>query len=80
VRGCRLDWAASIGDRGFALLVIADRTDDLSIAQKALEQLDVAIKTFNDAGHVPHAAALEKLRPQALALRERMKTGYALIG
>jgi hypothetical protein len=40
----------------------------------------VAIKTFNDAGHVPHAAALEKLRPQALALRERMKTGYALIG
>jgi hypothetical protein len=57
------------------LLIIADRTDNLSIAQKALEQLDVAIKTFNDAGHVPHAEAFEKHRPQALALIDRLGNG-----
>ena len=37
-----LDWAASLGNQGVALMLIADRTNDVVVAETAVRQIETA--------------------------------------
>ena len=45
-----LDWAASLGNQGVALMLIAERTDDLVVAETAVRQIETAYETLRSGG------------------------------
>jgi hypothetical protein len=71
-----LDWAATIGAQGAALMLIAQRTDDAATAKTATQQIDVAFQTLRDGGNAVAAeyyhAELVKARGLSNKLRGRV--------
>jgi hypothetical protein len=53
-----LDGAASLGEQGIAMMLIADRTDNGTMAETAVVQVETAYGTLHDGGHAPRAALL----------------------
>jgi len=68
-----LQWAASLGSQGVALMVIADRTNDAAGAGTALGQIETAYETLRSGGHEQWSAYLAEQLPKARAIRDRLK-------
>jgi tetratricopeptide (TPR) repeat protein len=68
-----LDWAMSTGNQGVALMRLAERRSNLEMAQRALEQIEIAFTTTRDGGHAPNAAFYEAQLPKARALIAKLK-------
>ena len=69
-----LQWAASFGNQGFAMMLIADRTNDDAMAETAFRQIqtavrDAAIRATSRLGRPNFEAQL----PKAQAIRDRLK-------
>ena len=45
-----LDWAASFGSQGVALMVVADRTNNAAIAETAGRQIQMAYEVMQSGG------------------------------
>ena len=45
-----LDWAASLGNQGVAMMLIADRTNDRALAETAAQQIETADETLRSGG------------------------------
>ena len=67
-----LDWAASWGNMGEALSLIADRTDDLAMARQALQQLEEAEAVLRGGGHETFATYSADRIPRAKAVIARL--------
>jgi hypothetical protein len=68
-----LQWAASFGNLGIALMLIADRNNDPVIAEAALRQIETAHETARLGGHQQGSAYFEAQLPKARAIRDRRK-------
>jgi hypothetical protein len=68
-----LDWAATFGNQGLAMMVIADRTNDGALAETAVTQVAVAYETMRDGGHSQGAAMFKADLTKAQAIRDRLK-------
>jgi hypothetical protein len=68
-----LDWAATIGNQGIAIIMIADRTNDGAKAEAALQQIQTAIETLRSGGQQRWTGELEAYLPTAQAIRDRLK-------
>jgi hypothetical protein len=68
-----LDWAASFGNEGVALMLLAERRKDAAMAEVALSQINVAFETMRDGGNAPSAAYYERQLPRARALVVRLR-------
>jgi hypothetical protein len=68
-----LDWAASLGGQGMVLALIAERRGDVSMAERALGQVNTAFETMRDGGNVSGAAVFEQLLPEARAIVARLR-------
>jgi hypothetical protein len=68
-----LQWATSIGSEGVALMLLAERRGNVTMAENALSQINAAFETMRDGGHAPYAAYYEQQlsRPRALVARLR---------
>ena len=44
--GVPLQWAASFGNQGFAMMLLADRTNDDAMAETAFQQIQTAVETL----------------------------------
>ncbi len=72
-----LNWAASWGNMGEALTVLADRTDDLAMARQALQQLQEAEAVLRDGGHENFATYSADRIPRAQAVIARLsRSGF----
>jgi hypothetical protein len=70
-----LDWAASAGNQGVTLRVLAERRRDLAMAEQALAQIKVAFEACRDAHLAPDASYYDAQLPAARALVERLRKG-----
>ena len=68
-----LQWAASFGSQGIAMMLIADCTENCTVAEAAAAQIKVAYDTLSEGGHEPLAAYYQTQLPKALAIRDRLK-------
>jgi hypothetical protein len=68
-----IDWAATFGNQGFAMILIADRAKDRVMAETALQQIHDAIETLRSGGQEEWAAEFEAQLPKAQAIRDRLK-------
>jgi hypothetical protein len=69
-----LAWAVSFGNQGVAMTLIADRTDDVGLADAAVAQIEGAYETLRAGGHAQQwAAEFEAELPKAQAIRDRLK-------
>ncbi|MFT6784792.1 MAG: tetratricopeptide (TPR) repeat protein [Dinoroseobacter sp.] len=67
-----LEWAKTIGNEANALIILACRTDDLTLAHRARDQLVEAETVFRDSGHIPFAEFCGELLPEADAVIARL--------
>ena len=67
-----LEWAASVGNQGVAMMLIADRTNDGALVETAWEQIQTAYKTLRSGGHNQWAANLTAQLTKAQAIRDRL--------
>jgi tetratricopeptide (TPR) repeat protein len=67
-----LDWAKSTGNQGFALMLLAERRRDATMAKLAVRQIEAAFATSRDGGDAPSAAILEAQLPKARALAKKL--------
>jgi hypothetical protein len=65
----------STGNQGAALMLLAERRNDLATAEQALAQITAAFETSRDAPHAPYAAYYEAQLPAARAVVERLRQG-----
>ncbi len=68
-----LQWAMGLGNQGIALVLLAERREDMRLAEMATGQLEEAYALFRDSGHVPYAANYEAELQKARALCDRLK-------
>jgi hypothetical protein len=68
-----LQWAASTGNQGVAMMVIADRTDDAALAETAVQQIEAAYEMTQSGGHEQWAAYYRAQLARAQAVRDRLK-------
>ena len=68
-----LDWAMSYGAQGATMMLIAERTVDSNMAQSALDQLELALKTARDSRHAPLADDLETKLAEARRLVKQLQ-------
>ena len=68
-----LSWAASFGEQGVALMLIADRTSDGALAETAVQQIDAAYETACSGGHHARAIRFKAKLTTAKAIRDRLK-------
>jgi hypothetical protein len=68
-----LDWAQGVGNEGVALLLIAERRRDVTMAETAHSQISAAFETLRESGSARSARyyELQMLRGQALVARLR---------
>ena len=71
--GVPLQWAASFGNQGFAMMLLADRTNDDARAETAFQQIQTAVETLRSGGQQQWAAEFEAQLPQAHAIWDRLK-------
>ena len=67
-----LDWALTAGNQATALLALAERTSNLALARRALDQLTAAEALLRAAAHLPYADHYEAELPAAQALVARL--------
>jgi tetratricopeptide (TPR) repeat protein len=67
-----LDWAATLGNQGVALMLIADRTNNAAIAEIAVGQIETAYETLRSGGQEQWAAELQERLPKARVIRDRL--------
>ena len=67
-----LDWAMSTGNQGVVLMLIAGRTGNVTKAQSAVQQIEIAFVTMRDGGNAPAAAYYEERLPKARSLFNRL--------
>ena len=68
-----LNWAGSFGNEGVALMLVAERRGDATMAETALSQINAAYQTMRDGGHARDAAYFEGQLPRARALVARLR-------
>jgi hypothetical protein len=69
-----LDWAASFGGCGVALMIIADRADDANVADIAVRHIEGAYEATRSGGNDYLAAKFQSQLAEAEAIRDRLKT------
>jgi hypothetical protein len=69
-----LDWAASFGNEGIALILLAERRGDVAMAETAVRQIDTAFETMRESGPAQNAAEFELMLLNARALVARLRT------
>ena len=57
-----LDWADSLGNQGVALVLIADRTNDVVVAETAVRQIETAYEMLTGAKRVSPSASISTRR------------------
>ncbi|MDQ6870273.1 MAG: hypothetical protein M3178_18790 [Pseudomonadota bacterium] len=67
-----LRWAASTGNQGVALMLLAERRGDAKMAKLAVQQIEAAFTTMRDGGDAHSAAILEAQLPEARALVQKL--------
>jgi hypothetical protein len=68
-----LAWAATTGNQGVAMMVIADRTNDVALADAAVLQIEAAYETTQSGGQEQWSAYYHAQLPRAQAIRDRLK-------
>jgi hypothetical protein len=68
-----LEWAASFGGEGVALMLLAERRGDAAMAETALSQINIAFETMRDGGNAPSSAHYERQLPRARAIVARLR-------
>jgi hypothetical protein len=68
-----VDWAASLGNQGIAMMLIADRTNDGALSATAFQQIETAFETERSGGQQQWAAYYQEQLPKAQAIRDRLK-------
>ena len=68
-----LEWADTIGQEALALMTLADRTSDIAMAQRAVDQLIEAEAALSEGGHVAWAKTFADALPEAKALVARLQ-------
>jgi hypothetical protein len=68
-----LQWAASFGNQGIALMLIADRNNDAAGAGAALRQIETAYEVLRSAGQEQWSAYFSEQLAKAKAIRNRLK-------
>jgi hypothetical protein len=71
-RGRPLQWAKSIGNQGFVLMLLAERCRDAEMAKLATQQIEAAFTTSRDGADAPSAAYFEAQLPKARALAQKL--------
>jgi hypothetical protein len=67
-----LQWAATTGNRGVAMMQIADRTNDAAMAETAVAQIESAYAMLRDGGPEAWAAEFQAQLPKAQTIRDRL--------
>ena len=69
-----LQWAASLGNQGVALTLIADRNDEHgAVAETAVQQIEAAYEGLRSAGQEQWSAYFSEQLAKAKAIRDRFK-------
>ena len=61
-----------LGNQGVALMLIADRTNDVVVAETAVRQIETAYQKMRSGGQEQWAAFYEEQLPKARATRDRL--------
>ena len=67
-----LAWAASLGNQGVALMLIADRTSDPVVGDAAVRQIETAYEMLRSGGQEQWSAYFEAQLTKARAIRDRL--------
>jgi hypothetical protein len=67
-----LDWATSFGGQGVALMHLAERTKDATMAESAIVQIEAALKTVRAGGYAPLTTYYEAHLPEARRIRDAL--------
>jgi hypothetical protein len=68
-----IDWAFSLGNEGIALMFVAERRGDVSMAEMAASQITTALETMRDSGDPSDAAYYEKQLAKANTMVARLR-------
>ena len=68
-----LDWAKSVGNEGIALMQLAERRKDITMAETALSQIATAFEALRDGGDEAVAEYFENRLPRARAAVTRLR-------
>jgi tetratricopeptide (TPR) repeat protein len=68
-----LKWAMTTGNQGVAMILIADRTNDSSVAERAVDQIKTASDAEQAGGQVVLAGYYRAQLVKAQAIRDRLK-------
>ena len=68
-----LDWAGTLGNEALALMLLAERRQDATMAAAALSQINKVVETMRNGGNGPSAAFYEQQLPRASALVARLR-------
>jgi hypothetical protein len=71
-----LDWAMSTGNQGVALMRLAERPGDASMAKAAVQQIEIAFTMMRDGGHAPFATRYKEQLLEARALLDRLEAKH----
>ena len=67
-----LQWATTFGNQGVALMLIADRSNDLVVGETAVRQIGTAYETLRSGGQEQWSAEMETQLTKARAIRDRL--------
>ena len=67
-----LEWAKCTGNRGVALMLLAEQRGDANMAKAALQQIEAALTTLRGGGDASTAALFETQLLEARALAEKL--------
>ena len=68
-----LDWAMTTANQGNAMARLADKSSDLAMARRALDQILEGVRELRDGGHAHGAEHFERRIPDAEALVARLQ-------
>jgi hypothetical protein len=68
-----LQWAASFGAQGVALMHLAERTKDATMAESAIVQIEAALETARAGGHAPLTTFYEAGLFEARRIRDALR-------
>jgi ActR/RegA family two-component response regulator len=68
-----LQWAMSLGNEGVALMELAERREDATVAETALSQIATAFQALRDGGDEALAEYYENQLPRARAAVARLR-------
>jgi hypothetical protein len=68
-----LQWAASNGNQGIAMMLIADRTSNAALAETAVQEIEATYETTSSSGQMVWAAYYQEQLAKAEAISDRLK-------